>query len=326
MTASIMPDAARSEDDRTDIADVVVVGAGAAGLSAALVLGRGRRRTLVLDGGPPRNAPSHAAHGFLTRDGTPPLELLRIAREELATYDSVEVRAALATDARTADGGFEVVLDGGGVIRTRQVLLASGVTDVLPEVPGLADLWGDGVYQCPYCDGWELRDRPLGLFGAWRSMFQRAALLRGWSTDLIAFIDDASDEAVAELDRLRALGVTVRTEAVTLVARGASESGVRVILDGDAVDLGGLFVSPAQEDRSGLATVLGCIPLEGASGFTPYPRTMSSGETTTTGVYVAGDLLGGQQSVAVAVGSGARAAQFMLHALAMADAERAVEG
>ena len=318
-----MSDAARSEGDRYD---VVVVGAGAAGLSAALVLGRGRRRTLVLDGGPPRNAPSHASHGFLTRDGTPPLELLRIARDELGAYDSVEVRAALATDARATEDGFEVVLDGGTTVATRQVLLASGVTDVLPDVPGLAEFRGPGVYQCPHCSGWELRDRRLGLYGSWRSMFARAALLRGWSADLTAFIDDPSEEAAAELDRLRSLGVSVRTEVVTRVERGASGARVRVVLDGDAVDLDGLFVSPVQEDRAGLATALGCIPLEGAGGFTAYPRTLSSGETTTSGVYAAGDLLGGQQAVAVAVGSGARAAQFMLHALAMADAERAVRG
>lgn len=306
--------------------DVVVVGAGAAGLSAALVLGRGRRRTLVLDGGPPRNARSHASHGFLTRDGMPPLELLRIAREELAAYDSVEVRAALATDARAVDDGFEVVLDGGATVVARQVLLASGVTDVMPEVPGLADLGGPGVYVCPFCSGWELRDRPLGLLGSWRSMFSRAALLRGWSSDLTAFIDDPSDDAPPEVERVRALGVRVHTEPVTRVERGPSGAGVRVVLSGESVDLGGLFVSPAQEARGGLATALGCIPLEGAGGFTAYPRTLSSGETTTTGVYAAGDLLGGQQSVAVAVGSGARAAQFMLHALAMADAERAVGG
>jgi len=316
-----MADSAPLEADRYD---AVVVGAGAAGLSAALVLGRGRRRTLVLDGGPPRNAPSHASHGFFTRDGTPPLELLRLAREDLAPYDSVEVRRAVAMDAHVVDDGFEVVLDGGDVIRTRQVLLASGVRDVLPEIPGLSDLWGSGVFQCPYCDGWELRDRPLGLLGSWRTMFARAALLRGWSDDLTAFIDDASEEASPELERLRALGVTVRTEVVTRIER--STDGVRAVLEGDAVDLAGLFIHPVQEDRAGLARALGCMPLEGPSGFTAYPRTMASGETTTTGVFAAGDLLGGQQSVAMAVGSGARAAQFMLHALAMADAERALRG
>jgi len=320
-----MTDAAPLEADRYD---VVVVGAGAAGLSAALVLGRGRRRTLVLDGGPPRNAPSHASHGFLTRDGTPPLELLRLAHEDLTPYDSVEVRLAVASDARIDDGdpsgGFEVVLDSGEVIRTRLVLLASGVHDVLPEVPGLADLWGSAVFQCPYCDGWELRDRALGLLGSWRTMFARAALLRGWSHNLTAFINDPSDEAIPEIERLRALGVTVRTGAIASLERSAD--GVRVALDGGAVDLAvdlaGLFINPAQEDASGLASALSCMPIEGASGFTAYPRTLSSGETTTTGVFVAGDLLGGQQSVAVAVGTGARAAQFMLHALAMADAER----
>ncbi len=149
--------------------DVVVVGGGSAGLSAALVLGRSRRRTMVLDAGEPRNAPSSGVHGFFSRDGIPPKELLRIAREQLGPYPGVEVRSARATGASGEDGDFEVDLDDGSVVRTRKLLLAAGVADELPEKPGFKELWGRGVYHCPYCHGWEVRDRPLAVLnsGEW---------------------------------------------------------------------------------------------------------------------------------------------------------------
>ena len=134
--------------------DAVVVGAGAAGLSAALVLGRSRRRVLVLDGGEPRNASSSGVNYFLTRDGTPPEELLRIGREQLKPYQGVEVRQVRTTGATGSDGDFGVTLDDGTIVGTRKLLLATGVQDDLPEKPGFREFWGRGVYHCPYCHGW----------------------------------------------------------------------------------------------------------------------------------------------------------------------------
>src|SRR6185436_11641602 len=145
--------------------DVIIIGGGPAGLSAALILGRCRRRVLVCDAGRPRNARARALHGFLTRDGLPPLQLLRIARGQLRRYDTVALRRAEVTAVRARPGGFEVATAAGDRLRARFVLLATGVVDELPVVPGLSDFYGRGVYHCPYCDGWEQRDRPLVVYG-----------------------------------------------------------------------------------------------------------------------------------------------------------------
>ena len=301
--------------------DVVIVGAGAAGLSAALVLGRARRRVLVLDGGPPRNARAHASHGFLTRDGASPAELITTAREEIGRYDSVTIRAAVAVDASSEDGGFVVALEDGASVQARLVLLATGVRDLLPDVPGLA--WGPAVHVCAYCHGWEVRDQSLALLGSWRTMFERASLLRGWSEDLTALLDDFESTdagAVEAVERLRALGVQVVVEPVARVEE--QPDGLRVHLGGgEYVDVAAVFVPAVQEGVSPVTNALGCIPMEGSSGFTPYLRTNASGETTTSGVYAAGDLLGGVQSVALAVGSGAQAAYMMNRRLAHEAAE-----
>lgn len=322
-----MPDAARSSPALADERyDALIVGAGPAGLSAALVLGRARRRVLVLDGGPPRNAAAHASHGFLTRDGASPEELIATAREEIGRYDSVTFRAAVAVDASSEEGGFVVMLDDGAAVQSRLILLASGVRDLLPEVPGLA--WGPAVHVCAYCHGWEVRDQPLALLGSRRTMFERAALLLGWSTDLTVLLDDhdEADETTADatgateaIERLRALGIRVVTDPVTRVEERGD--GLR-FHHGEAgrVDVSAVFVPATQEGISPLTEALGCIPMESASGFTPYLRTNASGETTTSGVYAAGDLLGGVQSVSLAVGSGSHAAYMMNRVLAMAEA------
>jgi thioredoxin reductase len=158
-------------------------------LSAALVLGRSRRRTLVLDAGEARNAPSSGVHGFFSRDGIPPETLLQIAREQLGTYPGVEMRSARAAGARGRDGDFEVILDDGSVVRTRKLLLATGVVDELPEKPGFEELWGRGVYHCPYCHGWEVRDRPLAVLNSSEGAAEHAALIRNWSRDLVLLTD-----------------------------------------------------------------------------------------------------------------------------------------
>jgi thioredoxin reductase len=145
--------------------DVIVIGAGPAGLSAALILGRSRRRVLVCDTGKPRNAASQAMHGFLTRDGMPPREFLRIAREQLRQYDTVEVRDIEVTAAACRESRFEVTLADGATLDSRKLLIATGVVDNVPDIPGFRELYGKSVFHCPYCDGWEVRDRPLAIYG-----------------------------------------------------------------------------------------------------------------------------------------------------------------
>src|SRR6266545_8403451 len=146
--------------------DVLIVGGGPAGLNAALMLGRARRRVLLCDTGAPRNAPVAHLHGLLSRDGLPPEELRRIGREQLAAYGSVEVRDTQVLDVAVGQLEFTATLADGSATRARRLLLATGVVDQLPAVDGLAALWGRGVFNCPYCDGWEVRDQPLAVLGA----------------------------------------------------------------------------------------------------------------------------------------------------------------
>jgi thioredoxin reductase len=305
--------------------DAVIVGAGASGLSAALVLGRSRRRVLVLDGGEPRNAPADASHGFFTRDGVHPGELLEIGRGQLKPYPSVEYRAERATEARGEDGAFWVALEGGETVSARKLVLATGVSDELPDTPGFKELWGRGVYGCPYCHGWEVRDRPLAVMAKGDGIAERAGLIRNWSRDLVALTDGAplGDEARA---RLAVLGVPVREEKVSRL-EGDPVGGVlrRVIFeDGPEIEREGLFHVPPQSQRSPIAESLGCEVVE-VGPARVVKGDSATRETTVPGVYVAGDAGNAPaQSVVLAAASGANAAYFLNHALAMEDAEAAV--
>src|SRR3977135_4413506 len=166
------------------IYDVVVVGGGAAGLSAALVLGRARRRIVVVDGGAPRNAPAAHMQGFLSRDGMPPLDLLAAGRAEVTGY-GVEL---VEDQGVGIEPGFAVRLAGGRVLQARRILVATGVRDELPEIPGVRERWGRDLLHCPYCHGWEVRDQPVGVLGTGPGSVEHAPLVRLWSDDVVFFV------------------------------------------------------------------------------------------------------------------------------------------
>jgi thioredoxin reductase len=307
--------------------DVVVVGAGVAGLSAALILGRARRRVLVVDGGTPRNAPAQHAHGFLSRDGIPPLELLRLAREELNAYPSVEVKAGEVARAGAVPRGFSLTLTDGQEIEARKLILSTGVTDVLPEIAGLAELWGHGVYHCPYCHGWEVRDKRWAVLGDAPLIFERVALFRGWASDVVVLANGASGLAASERERLAALGALLDERRITHLERLAEDEVEVSFEDGSTLAVGGVFVLPHQVQRSPLAEALGCEMEEFAPTASRYVKTdAATGETSVRGVYAAGDMIGPQQSLILAAASGARAAYRLNHAMAVEDAEAIVAG
>ena len=219
--------------------DVVVVGGGAAGLSAALVLGRARRRVAVVDAGAPRNAPAAHMQGFLSRDGMPPADLLAAGRAEVAAY-GVELVEDQVVE---IDTGFVVRLAGGRMLKARRILVATGVRDELPDLPGVGERWGRDLLHCPYCHGWEVRDEPIGVLGTGPGSVEHAQLVRQWSDDIV-FFGHTYDLTQAEQIELEARGVRiVRGEVARLVVEDDRLTGVELI-DGRVVARTAVFIRP----------------------------------------------------------------------------------
>lgn len=195
--------------------DVVVIGGGAAGLSGALALARARRSVLVVDAGSPRNAPASHAHNYLGREGIPPLELLAIGRAEAADYGAETVRGEVVSATRLPDGGFRVVQADGGVTEARRLLVTTGIVDELPPVDGLTERWGKEVLHCPYCHGYEVRDRPVGILALSPMAVHQALLWRQWTDDVVLFRHEQADFGDEEYEQLAARGISVVDGTVT---------------------------------------------------------------------------------------------------------------
>ena len=192
--------------------ECVIVGGGAAGLSAALVLGRARRRTLVVDAGRQSNRAAHGIGGLLGHDGRPPAELYELSRKELERYPSVEIRGGEVLTAERRHGGFEVQLADGTRERAKRMLLAMGMEYRLPPVLGLAELWGSSVFHCPFCRGWEVRDQPLAVLANDERAVHMAILMRGWSDDVVLLTGGSGCLAAGQLAQLSAAGIAVDHE------------------------------------------------------------------------------------------------------------------
>ncbi|MCK8786785.1 NAD(P)/FAD-dependent oxidoreductase [Roseomonas sp. NAR14] len=295
--------------------DAVVIGGGPAGLSAALVLGRCRRRVLLCDAGDHRNDRSRAMHGFLTRDGTPPAELRALGRAELRRYPGIELRdTAVTALERTGPTGFTARLADGATARARLVLLATGVTDVLPDLPGLAAIYGTTAWVCPICDGWEHADQPLAVYGRGREGYRMALEIRGWTADLALCTDGPAGLDESERGRLARNGIALREERIATLE---SESGrLRAIrfATGDTLPRAGLFLAVEWRQGADFAERLGCAMTDQGC--------VAAGRHETTdipGLFVAGDASRGLQLAAVAVAQGVTAAFEMNAALLRAD-------
>jgi thioredoxin reductase len=282
--------------------DVIIVGAGPAGLSAALILGRCRRRVLVCDTGKPRNSAAQAIHGFLSRDGIAPRDFLRIARDQLRPYDTIELREIEVTAAECRDTRFRVTLADGAALDTRKLLIATGVVDHLPDIPGFERLYGRSVFHCPYCDGWEVRDQPLAIYGRGNRGVGLSLELTGWSRDLVLCTDGPSEIAPHDRARLDRHGIGVREDR--LVRLDGEDRLERIIFAaGEPLARTALFFTTGQTQQSELAVRLGCQVNE--------KGTVPTGKYETThlsGLYVAGDASRAVQWVVVAAAEGAEAA------------------
>jgi thioredoxin reductase len=300
---------------------VVVVGGGTAGLSAALVLGRARHRTLVVDAGEPRNAPAAHMQGYLSRDGMPPADFLAVGREEIARYGVELVRDRVVEVEKGED--FAVVLAGGRTVRARRLVIATGLKDELPAVPGVAERFGRDVLHCPFCHGWEVRDQPFGVLASSPASVHQALIVSQWSKDVRFFLHTVAEEELSDQDlrRLAAAGVdVVPGEVAGLVVEDDRLTGVR-LADGTAHARSVVFVGPRPLPQTGLLERLGAELHE--TPFGAYPVVDPTGLTTVPGVWAAGNAIGFAEQVVHAASGGYRAASAIVGDLLMTDLDAA---
>jgi thioredoxin reductase len=295
--------------------DAVVAGGGAAGLNAALVLGRARRRVAVVDAGAPRNAPATHMHGFLSRDGMPPADLLAVGRDEVAGYGGELLQGRVDQ----IDPGFLVHLATGPALPARRVLVATGLRDELPELPGLGERWGKDLLHCPYCHGYEVRGQPLGVLGTGPASVGQALLVRQWSDDVV-FFPHTLDVTGDERERLTARGVPIVDGMVRrLVVDGDRLHGVE-LAEGQVVARAAVFVFPRMVAHDTLLTGLGCDKDEDG-----WVITDLSGRTSVPGVWAAGNVASPRAQVLTAAAMGSAAAIAINHDLVDEEVAHAVE-
>ncbi|MGN6694835.1 MAG: NAD(P)/FAD-dependent oxidoreductase [Aquihabitans sp.] len=298
-----------------EIWDCIVVGGGAAGLSAALVLGRARRRTLVVDAGKPSNAVAHGIGGLLGHDGRPPSELYALGRDELTKYPTVEVRSGEVVGGETDGERFTLTLEDGSVVPSKRVLLASGMDYVRPSVPGVDERWGRSVFHCPFCHGWEVRDQALGVLDPGPMGAMRALMLTTWSDDVTLYTNGPAALDPTDAHRLHAAGIPVVEPPVTALRGPGDALEALELSDGSTRACGGLLLPVTLHQRSPLATQLG------AESAPPSPIAADAlvvdvmSMTSVPGLFAAGDLGASMPSVANAVAAGSNAAAGVVHSL-----------
>ncbi len=293
--------------------DCVIVGGGAAGLSAGLVLGRARRRTLLLDVGGQSNRVAEGIGGLLGNDRRPPAEFYAAGREELAAYADVELRDVAAVDGERRPDGFALELGDGTQVEARTVLLATGMDYRYPEVPGARERWGRSVFHCPFCHGWEVRGQDLAVLGSDAMAVHRVLLLRSWS-DSVSLLSDGGEVDGEDAKRLAAAGVEIDPRPVASLEGPGSALTAVVFEDGSERALGGLLVGVTLHRRSDLPDRLGATRAPASPLSTEAIEVDATGNAGVPGLYAAGDLLAQAPSVPLAVSSaGFSAAQVVSH-------------
>ncbi|MWC27089.1 NAD(P)/FAD-dependent oxidoreductase [Paenibacillus sp. MMS18-CY102] len=295
--------------------DVAIIGGGPAGLSAALVLGRALRRVLVVDAGNPRNAAAKRSHGFLSRDGIEPEALRSLAREELRRYELVEIWHDAVEEVRLIEGRFQVRASNGSVANSRVAVFATGMKERLPEWPGLADVYGRSVFPCPYCDGWEMRNAPLALFGGGASLLAHIKLIHNWTNDLIVCSDGPAELKAEEREQLAQRGIDLIEQPIAALESIEGQLAHIVFADGKKVARsGGFMADTGAYQASGIPLQLG-ITMDKSGQY----RTKGHGRTRIQGLYIVGDAKHGFTGIAGAVGEGYEAGVAINRALVDAD-------
>jgi thioredoxin reductase len=294
--------------------DVIIIGGGPGGLSAALALGRARKRVLLCDGGPRRNAAATHIHNFVTRDGTPPDEFRRIGREQLAAYPNVEVRDAHVESVSGTRGAFRAVV-GAETVEARRVLLSTGMVDEMLPIDGFRELWGRSIFQCPYCHGWEVQDRKWGVLALPHTaahLLPFAAMVRGWTSDVVVFTNGAVDVPDETRAAFRTAGIGLETAAIKRLVANADGLAAIELADGRAVPRDVLFTQPRQRQVGVVAAMGLALDEDGYVKVDPMKR-----ETSLPGVYASGDLTSRMQAAVIAAAAGMQAAAVINAELSM---------
>ncbi|GAB2487249.1 NAD(P)/FAD-dependent oxidoreductase [Nocardiopsis aegyptia] len=303
--------------------DAVVVGGGAAGLNGALMLARSRRSVAVIDAGAPRNAPAEGVHGLLALDGTPPAELLARGRAEVRGYGGHVVGGEVVSATRE-ESGFSVALADGRAVRARRLLVTTGLVDELPPIPGVRDLWGSDVLHCPYCHGWEVRDRAVGVLATGPMSVHQALLFRQLTDDVAFFTHTAEPLGREDARKLAARGITVVPgEVAALETEEGRLSGVRLD-DGTVVGRRALAVAPRMVARAGFLSELGLRPSPHPSGMGEHIAVDATGATDVPGVWAAGNVADLAAQVGASAAAGALAGARINADLVTEEVERAV--
>jgi thioredoxin reductase len=296
--------------------DVIIVGGSVAGLSAALYLGRMRRQVLIFDTGKPCNRFSHASHGFLTRDGVAPAELLHIGRDQLRQYTTVTFRSEAVTEIAPHADGFQVETRTESFV-ARKILLATGLRDELPPLRNVEQFWGRSVFHCPYCDGWEWRDQPLAIYANGEFALHLAKIVRNLTADLVVCTGEAATFSAADRQLLLANQIQlIETPVVRLEGEGAHLEAI-VFADGARLARRALYLRPKLTQHTDLAAQLGCTFTE--MGMVQVDAMM---RTSVAGVYAAGDMTTMHRQVIVAAAHGATAGGALNMELSTEDFQR----
>lgn len=293
--------------------DVVIIGGGAAGLSAALVLGRARRNVVVIDEEMPRNRVTHESHGFLTRDGISPQDFRQISKEQILKYTSVSFESDIVHSVSGSDGEFDVTTESGHIVRTRKVLFATGMKDLLPDIKGLAEVYGTSAFVCPFCDGWELRDKPICVIGTSPMALNLVKVISGWTKRITLLTNGSQFLTSEQLSDLERHHVVTNQDAIKEIE---STEGVvqRITLTtGAAVDCEGIFFVTTLVQAISIPDALGCK----LSDDGPFPTIVTDqlGRTTVAGIYSAGDASTYLHQLIQAASSGAMTGMAIQHDL-----------
>ncbi len=283
--------------------DTIIVGGSTAGLSAALYLGRFRRHVLIIDSQKPANRFSHASHGFFTRDGLPPAELLSIGREQLLQYETVALQSGEVSHIQTDQHGFTVTLADGSRHTARKILLATGIKDTLPAVTGLQQFWGTTVLHCPYCDGWEQRDQPVAILNHGEQAFHIAKLLQVLTSDLVICSNGPSELTTDQQTLLNKHGIRIIETTIERVEGHDAQVERIVFTDGSVLARSAIFTRLMMDHHADFAVQLGCETMPNG-----LLKVDDEGRTSTAGIYAAGDIASSVRQVILAASQGARAA------------------